>query len=69
MARYAVDWNDAAYPKIFVTTDDDPAFGGTLAEAKQEIIDHFQYQIQHARYQIAEARKTTARSLRWQQRQ
>ncbi|MCC3766494.1 hypothetical protein [Streptomyces sp. UNOC14_S4] len=55
---YWVDWSDQAYPAIRHKDDAgyDDEFLKTLAEAKQEIIEHFQYHVDHARAMIRETR-------------
>lgn len=55
--KFAVDWSDQPFPQIRKIEDmSDYATPVTLAEAKKEIIDHFQDLISHARTQIRMAR-------------
>ncbi|PBC84613.1 MULTISPECIES: hypothetical protein [unclassified Streptomyces] len=59
--RYDVDWEDAAFPRIvLVDPEMDDELTMTLAEAKREIIQHFQYEIDHARTIIRNTRALRA---------
>jgi len=51
--RYWVDWEDEHYPMI---RKDSYTGYRTLAEAKAEIIEHYQSRIEHARTQIKRVR-------------
>lgn len=55
--HYYVDWDDPHYPKIrdlkFATQRETPL---TFAEAKAEIIEHFQIRKRDAEYMIAQTR-------------
>lgn len=57
--RFAVDWDDPAFPKIVVDED-----GDTLAEAKAEIREHFQNQIDDARSGLRWLRTVRVDNLR-----
>lgn len=60
--RFFVDWQDQAFPVIIPIEQATSEYATplTIAEARQEIIDHFQADVQHARGQILKARQTTA---------
>jgi hypothetical protein len=59
--KYFVDWEDAAFPKILpIKFASEYATPMTLTEAKQEIIQHFQNDVDHAREQIRQTRALRA---------
>ena len=58
MRKYAVDWSDSSFPKVVPAEKllYDPTEGCSFAEAKQEIISHFEYMRDDARDQIRATR-------------
>ena len=60
MTRYWVDWRDTAFPAIKVWFFGEGAEYAptplTLRQAKDEIIEHFRYDIQHARMMIRDTK-------------
>jgi len=61
--RYTVDWSDAAYPTIRAWEAGEYADPLTLAEAKAEIIEHFEHLRDHARSMIATTRALRAADI------
>ncbi len=59
--NYWVDWSDPPFPEIrSARTATEYADRVTMAQAKQQIVDHFRAQIDHAREQIAITRAVRA---------
>lgn len=61
---YWVDWSDHAFPEIRPASDaTEYATIVTFAEAKAEIINHFQTHIDHARAMIQQTRALRTKNI------
>lgn len=62
-AKYAIDWDDPHYPSVVLFEEGLHTTRYTFTEAKQEIINFYQNQIDFARIMIAQTRSLRARSI------